>query len=121
MGRKDQKTSIANEHPHEAFSAFSRSLQAEWNFILRIVPGAAEIMERVEKEIGGNFLPSQIDNPICENERLLMSLPSQKGGLGVLNPCMCQDVHAASFEASEMIVKSILHAENDFDIYELSK
>ena len=88
------------------------------NLILRVVLGAAEILESAEKELGGNFLPSLIDNPICENERLLMSLPARKGGLGIVNPCMCQVVHVASFEAIETIVKSFLHAENDFDIYE---
>ena len=45
-------------------------------------------------------------------------ITSTERGLGIANPCMCQDVHIASFEASEMIVKSILNAENDFDIYE---
>ena len=47
-----------------------------------------------------------------------MSLPAPKGGLGIANPCMCKDLHAATSEASEMIVKLILHAENDFDINE---
>ena len=44
-------SAAANFCPHESFSVFTKSVQAEWNFLMRVVPGCDEILKPLEDSI----------------------------------------------------------------------
>ena len=44
-------SAAANFCPHESFSVFSKSVQTEWKFLMRVVPGCDEILKPLEDSI----------------------------------------------------------------------
>ena len=44
-------SAAANSCPHDSFSVFTKSVQAEWNFLIRVVPGCDEFLKPLENSI----------------------------------------------------------------------
>ena len=82
------------------FVAVTKSLQFEWTFLLRVVPG---LMTELENCFSLHFLPALFGVEVSAAERRLFALPLRYGGLGVSNPvimanvCFDSSVRSTSF------------------------
>ena len=80
-------SAAANFCPHESFSVFTKSVQAEWNFLMRVVPGCDEVLKPLEDSKKNQFISTvtniyNVSNP----QRSLFSLSAKNGGLGISDP-----------------------------------
>ena len=53
---KIQLLIAAANFPHESLSVFTKSVQAEWNFLIRVVPGGDEFLKPLEDSIKKQFI-----------------------------------------------------------------
>ena len=52
---------IPKRYPQTAYTGFAVSLQLEWQYICRAVPGMEEMLRPVEDAIVGDFIPALLD------------------------------------------------------------
>ena len=70
-------------HPHAAFTGFSKSLQHEWTFIQRFIPSIGHLFQDLESEICTKLLPALHDEmAINDTIRDLIALPVRFSGIG---------------------------------------
>ncbi len=109
MEKIDAVSKVSGSYPHEAFPAFSRSLQAELNFLTRTLPDLENALDSVDAKAMSKFLTSVIRQPQGEDERQLFSSPARKGGLGI--PIIRQTAERnfeTCSEASEHVKSAII-------------
>ena len=90
---------VARRFPQTAYAGLVQSLQGEWQYLQRVVPGTSEAFAPLEAAISEVFLPALLEEP-SENlvpMRKLLALSSRQAGLGVPNP---QETAIASYQAS---------------------
>lgn len=101
---------VASLFPHEAYACVYRSLIAEWTYLLRVSPVAAEGMAAVEAAIAEALLPALAGRTVLPWERAVWGLPSAEGGWGLLPPTAAPqagDPYRASAEAVSWLVGAI--------------
>lgn len=102
---------IASTQPQLAYAAFTRSLQHEWIFLLRVLPQCHNVFQDLEFVIGTNFLPALFGVEVSSAERDLFALPLRMGGLGVTNPvAVAPYVSDLSVCSTTKLVKSIMYS-----------
>ena len=104
-------SAAANFCPHESFPVFTKSVQAEWNFLLRVVPGCDEFFKPLEDSLK-NQLISTITNiyNVSKPQRSLFSLSAKNGGLGIPDPVVkASEQFEMSKKTSSLTSDSILN------------
>ena len=99
----------ANFCPHESFSVFTKSVQAEWNFLMRVVPGCDEFLKPLEDSIKNQFI-STVTNiyTVSNPQSTLSSLSAKIGGLGIPDPLVkASEQFEMSKKTSSLICDSI--------------
>ncbi len=78
---------IAKSESQADYAAFTQSVTSEWTFFLRTEPLTQDQLAPLEDAIRYSFIPC-ISGSIALNdkERILLSLPTRLGGLGIINP-----------------------------------
>ena len=100
---------IASTQPQLAYSAVTRSLQHEWSFLLRVVPGCGALFQELELVLGSAFLPALFGVEISAVERDLFSLPLRMGDLAVVNPVTAApQFYDSSLSSTASLVKFII-------------
>ena len=111
-GQDSNLSATANCCPHESFSVFKKSVQAEWNFLMRIVPSCDDFLKPLDDSIE-NQLISTITNiyNVSTPQRSLFILSAQNGGLvGIPDPVVKSTEHfEISKKTSSLISDSILN------------
>ena len=79
-------SSVAKQQPQAAFIGFTKSLQHEWTFLQRVVPGCGPLLSGTEDSIRSHFIPSLFGHNCDDLDRRLYSLPLNMGGLGIHIP-----------------------------------
>ena len=92
----------AKRHPQSAYCVFTKSLQAEWTYLQRILPNIGKFFAPLEEAIANTFIPALLGTVTVDpSERQLyrefFALPVRKCGLAILNPVKTAD---AAFDAS---------------------
>ena len=77
---------IALTEPHAAYAAFTKCLQAKWNFVSRTISGVGDLLIDVEQTIRQKFIPALLKKEISDDLRNLLALPARFAGLGIFNP-----------------------------------
>jgi hypothetical protein len=101
---------IGKRQPQAAFTAFQKSLSAEWAFLKRVVADTDDLFNDVEEAIRTRLLPAIMGLPTMTGEfRQLMALPASDGGIGVPDPSSSEfEVpFATSREASAHLIPAI--------------
>ncbi len=80
---------IALRFHQAAYAGLTSSLQAEWQYICRVVPGAEHYLGPIKTAICKKFIPAllQVSDPVDDNLRQLLSQGVKFGGLALQNPC----------------------------------
>ena len=100
---------VAKRHPQAAYAAFTKSLQSQWLYSLRVVHDVGPAFQPIEDAIRSSFLPSLLGmdaNAFADgsNERKLTVLPVKFAGLGIPNPAQSAK---EQFETSRMITSEL--------------
>ena len=96
---------VADTEPHAAYTAYTRSLQCQWSFIMRVMTDISDLFEPLEQVITTVFLKSLLKRDVNANEREILSLPARLGGLGIVNPVDASRLaHDSSIKISEPLI-----------------
>ena len=102
-------SSVAISQPHAAYAAFCHGLISRWLYISRTVPDISHHFQHLEDILRTTFIPALIGHSPNDLERLLFTLPSRLGGLGIINPITLSAVEfPASFYVTEPLQTLIL-------------
>ena len=102
---------VATAQPQLAYAAFTKSLQHEWAFLMRVVPDCGPLFQELEHAIHHYFLPTVFGVEISTAERNLFALPLRFGGLGVSNPVlMAPSLLDSSVRSTVTLAHSIVGA-----------
>ena len=75
---------IASTHPQAAYSAYIASYQHKLTYFLRTISGIEEELKKVDQVVRHKLIPAIIGGHIIDdNDRLMMSLPTRLGGMGL--------------------------------------
>ncbi|KAL7532612.1 hypothetical protein ACHAXR_004742, partial [Thalassiosira sp. AJA248-18] len=80
---------VAAKYPQTAYAGFTQSLQAEWQYLCRCVPGVEVHLEQVEVAIRKVLIPALLDvkpEEVKEDFRQLLSHGVKQGGINIRNP-----------------------------------
>jgi hypothetical protein len=105
--------------PQAAFTAFQKSLSAEWTYIKRVIPDTETNFKGVEQAITKELLPKILGRAsITPLERELYALPAKEGGMGVPDPSSkdTDGSYATSRAASSHLVAALQHSDVEFDL-----
>ena len=82
--------SIAKRYPQTAYAGLTISLQAEWQYVARTVPGINFLFEPIERAIRHHFIPALLGIETVEMDlRTLLAGGLKQGGLGIRNVVDC--------------------------------
>jgi len=80
-------SSIAQTHPHSAYSAFVHGVIPKWNYVMYTIESVGPLLQPLEDAIHQHFIPALTGQEPCSKlERELLSLPYRLGGLNIPNP-----------------------------------
>ena len=101
------------KYPQTAYSGLVVSLQAEWQYLMRTVPGVGEYMGPVEEALANKFLPKLLGlQSISGGLRKLLALGAKRSGLGIPDLEEAADeIHQKSQVYSEHLVDYLLTGE----------
>ena len=106
---------FAVKYPQTAYAGFCFCLQAEWQYMQRVVADTAMFFAPVENAIRKDFLPALLGIPAGEIDgdlRLLLSHGVKMAGLGIRNPVdTAAHVHTASKDACSYLTDTLLSGE----------
>ena len=100
--------------PQNVYKAFTNGVQQKLTFITRTTPKSEDLIEKTEKFITDDLIPSLVSHPTYnEKYRKIFSLPVRKGGLSILLP----EDRAHEYERSLKITKPFenMHDHTDID------
>ncbi|CAN0029768.1 unnamed protein product, partial [Heterosigma akashiwo] len=99
----------AEKFPQSAYMAFTMSLQSEWKFLQRLIPGSSAWFGELNDVIKREFIPALLARrQFSEAEMELLSCPSG-GGLGILDPTKAaRSSYELSLSATSMVREAIL-------------
>ena len=107
---------FAETEPQAAYSALTKSMQFQWNYVQRVVTGCQTLFDELELVIFEKFLPAIFGCEVSSLERELFSLPARMGGIGVFKPNeMSEMLYNSSKESTKVIVNAI-RGEQEFEI-----
>jgi hypothetical protein len=100
---------VAVHYLQTANAGLQKSLQQEWQFLQRVVPGIGDKFSGVEQAILDDFLPALFDDKICETNKChaLAGLPVKHAGLALPNHTTLVD---SNFEASTLVCSHLIAA-----------
>ena len=119
----EELSKIATSEPHAAYYGYINSVSRRWQYTLRTIPEIAELLQPLEDAIKDVFIPALLGrNSVTSTERLIMSLPTRYGGLGILNPAENSEFeYMASNDVTETIKQAIINQATDFQHVDLEE
>jgi hypothetical protein len=102
---------VARRFPQTAYAGLAKSLQMEWTYLQRVMPGLEDVLDPIEDAIKSSFLPALFgeDEPNLTDLRAQLALSVKKAGLGVPIPreTACSN-HEASKGITKVLTKSLV-------------
>ncbi len=101
---------IAVRFPQTAYAGLVSSLQAKWQYICHVVPGAGQYLEPVELALCKKFIPVllQVSEPVDDVFCQLLSHGVNMGGIAIKNPVTSvPHLHQRLMDASNILMKAL--------------
>ena len=99
-------TSATIKYPQDAYVCFIKSLQCEWGYVQRVVEGAAEAMDPLDKVIQDTILPAVFGRGMLSWKKELVKAAVKRGWLGVRCPTgTAKDAYQMSVEGTAKMVE----------------
>ena len=84
MNELQKLSEFAKSEPQAAYAAYCHGYKSKFTYFMRTIEGLENYMEPIEQLITNKFLPLLVDDvSVSDNERLIYSLPTKDGGLGI--------------------------------------
>ena len=85
---------IARQHPHSAYAGLGISLQLEWQYLQRTVPGVGTLVGPIEEALREKFFPALFEGEkINVDFRKILGHSVKHGGLCIPDPGCQSRVH----------------------------
>ena len=112
-----QLSTIAQEEPQAALSAFNIGLSQRWKFLQRTISETGQLFEPLERSIREELIPALVGRGVSDIERRIFALPYRYGGMGILNPTeTAAREYAASREITSQLSDLIYQQELDISL-----
>ena len=102
---------VAIRYPQSAYHGFTTSLQSEWQYLCRCVPGVEEFLGPVEDAIREFFVPAMLQleaREVSDEFRQFLSHGVKQGGMNIREPAKsAARLHQSSSEACATLVASL--------------
>ena len=59
----------ARKYPHEAYTSFTKSLQIEWRFLQRLIPGSSPCFKELDDVSARVFIPALVGRRVSDLEK----------------------------------------------------
>ena len=101
---------ISRRHPPPAYSSLVMSLQSEWQYLQRTVPGVDTLMGPIVEALREKFSPSLFGGEeITANFWKILGHSVKHGGIGITDPRLsAESAYNTSKAASRELVDSLL-------------
>ena len=84
MNELEKLSEYAKSEPQAAYAAYCQGYKSKFTYFMRTIEGLVKYMKPIEQLITSDFLPLIVDDfSVSDNERLIYSLPTKNGGLGI--------------------------------------
>ena len=99
---------VTAKYPQSTYTALTYSLQAEWQYLSRVMPLASEALSPDEAAIHSKFLPALLGiEPIDDNIRSFLSNGVKHAGNGISNTTTTSDIlYSSSCSAMNLLVEN---------------
>ena len=113
---------VAAKHPQSAYMALTYSLQAQWQYLSRVMPLASKGLSPVEAAIHLKFLPALLGVVSIDDDfRSLLSNGVKQAGIGIKDPTTtADDLYSSSCSAMNLLVEAMLQ-KSQLDLIEHRK
>ena len=102
---------MAKKYPQAVYTGYSLCLQAEWQYLCRVTPDIAHLLEPLEAVIRKELLPAFLgvgEADITNKFREQLGVAVRRGGFGIGNPMEAATKnYDASTDASEYFVETL--------------
>ena len=100
---------IARRHPQSAYAGLEMSLQSEWQYLQRTVPGVGTLMGPIEEALREKFFPSLFGGEEINSDfRKILVHSVKHGSLGIPDLRMsAESSYTTSTEACRELVESL--------------
>ena len=107
---------IARSEPQAAYSAFTSGFKHKITYFIRTIPNLSEILKPLDEVINNKFIPAITENQvISKDDRTLLSLPVNLGGLGIPVYAECCVVEFEnSRKLTEILTGKIIAQQEEF-------
>ena len=103
----------ALSQPQAAYTAFSQGLKHKWSFLVRTVPGAADLLQPLEDVIRNDFIPALTGrHPPNSAIRAVLDLPCR---LGIVDPSQLSDEHQRSLSITHPLIDNIIQQQSSME------
>ncbi len=101
---------IALRFPQTAYAGLVSSLQAKWQYLCCVVPGAERLLGPIKSAICKKFIPAllQVSEPVDEALCQLLSHGVKSGGIAICNPVVsAPPLHQCLVNACNILIKAL--------------
>ncbi len=101
---------IASRFPQTAYAGLVSSLQAKWQYLCRVVPGAEQFLGPIKSAICKKFIPAllQVSEPVDEALCQLLSHGVKSGRIAIHNPVVsAPPLHQCLVDACDILIKAL--------------
>jgi hypothetical protein len=105
---------VAKSFPQAAYAGLAKSLQSEWQYLQRVVPGVAERFRPIEEALAGTFLPALLATAAADVAPLRdqFALSVRHAGMGIPDPTQTAErCFASSEDCASTLTASLLARE----------
>ena len=101
---------VAIRYPQSAYTALTYSIQAEWQYLSRVMPLTSEVLFSIEAAICSKFLPALLGvDSIDDDFRSLLCNGVKQAGIGIKDPTTTADaLYSSSCSATNLLVEAML-------------
>ena len=104
VGEISKLCDIAKIEPHVAYSSFTHGLQHRYTYFMRTIPNISDDLKRLDIAVD-KFIKCLVEGyEFNATERLLFSLPTKLGGLGIQIPSQASD---CQYENSRSVTQDL--------------
>ena len=111
----DALARVAKRFPHAAYAGLTACLQAEWQYLCRVVPDVGPLLEPIEIALRERFIPALLSlesQDVTDNFRKLLGQGVKQGGLAIRNPCeAAATLLETSMEATLLLSNALVAGE----------
>ena len=100
---------IAKNYPQTAYAGLTKSLQAEWQYVHRVVANVGDHFGPIEEALETVFIPALFGGKDSGPLRELFTLPVRQAGLNLPNPAIrAVDGYRASLDCTKALTASLI-------------